>query len=220
MFVIEFQKLLRFNTGARDEILKLASTLSTLIERKALTKSNEIDTLNAFKSFRQQSREPINNIILPGIRSKVFFAYPINSDERVIAKVVSTINNRFSESIELIRWEDVHDLGNITESIVEAIKSAKFGICYLSERDENGEYAYKDNLNVLFEAGMMHILNGTSMLGWLPIRESDELTGTPPYDVIVERAITIERSDDGVLNDNALQVELEAFLARIFEEAH
>lgn len=221
VFVLEFPNVLLFNAGARDEIVKLASTLSILIERKALAKNNELDTLNAFKSFRKQAVEDLAQIILPGIKNKVFFAYPKNSDERVIAKIVSTINNRFSDSIELIKWEDVHDLGNITQTIVEAVKSAKFGICYLSERveEEGAKFPYRDNLNVLFEAGMMHILQGSNMLGWLPIRESDELSGTPPYDLIVERRITLERSEEGNLNDNALQVELENFLGETFEEA-
>lgn len=216
VFVVEFPKVLPFNVGARDELLKLTNTVSTLIERKALARSNEMDTLNAFKSFREQSSDSLSQLILPGIKSKVFFAYPKECDKDVVATVLNTINDNFSDRIQLVDWSEDIKGGYITKKIVNSISSSKFGICYLSEKSNEGELKYKDNKNVLFEAGMMYSLVDKSMIDWLPIRESKELAGDPPLDFISEGMVITQRNADGELNKADLETSLTKYLEAAF----
>ena len=86
--------------------------------------------------------------------------------------------------------------GNIILQLIEVIGRCRFGICYFSEKGEDGRYF--DNPNVIFEAGMFH--GKTSGLGgvasaWIPIREKE--SPDPFFDIAQERIVEVERDEDG-----------------------
>ncbi len=69
--------------------------------------------------------------------------------------------------------------------------------------DVPGEVRFADNPNVLFEAGMFHILRrnrGDQLEGWLPIREDNEFTTEVPFNFAGDRILVVPRNK-GELNE-------------------
>ena len=53
---------------------------------------------------------------------------------------------------------------------------------------------------ILIEAGMLYALRSShlaSTVAWIPIRETDDLTDSVPFDFVVERMIQVPRCTDG-----------------------
>jgi hypothetical protein len=92
--------------------------------------------------------------------------------------------------------------GNIHIQLLEELSQCRFGICYFSEiSQESGEIQYKDNANVLFEAGMLHGRSANTTknpANWIPIREEsskdNQNNETIPFDLYSERMITVKRA--------------------------
>ena len=93
---------------------------------------------------------------------------------------------------------------------------------YLSEPDPDGALGgkrYSDNPNVLFEAGMFHVLRhnrGESLEGWFPIRESTEWTGNVPFNFAGDRILILPRDGRGELIRELFVERLERHLGRLF----
>src|SRR6266540_5747920 len=82
-----------------------------------------------------------------------------NRADETVTAVISQVLNEFSDRLEFTDWTQMTESGNINAQISQEIMRARFGICYLSEPmpdapDEG--VRYMDNLNVVFEAGMIH----------------------------------------------------------------
>jgi hypothetical protein len=88
--------------------------------------------------------------------------------------------------------------GNINQQLIEAIRNCRYAICYLSRKNSAGDF--RDNRNVIFEAGMFHgRTEETSAVPsrWIPVREKD--SHRPPFDFAQERILLVERNKDGSL---------------------
>jgi hypothetical protein len=117
--------------------------------------------------------------------------------------------------------------GNINTQIAAEILESRFGICYLSEPDEDspaGAHQYRDNPNVVFEAGMLHArttaaadTDGGEPAGWIPVREQE--SPPPPFDFAAERIVQVPRSRTGDLNESRLREMLRRRIEALLRES-
>ena len=125
-----------------------------------------------------------------------------NSD--VIDSVLSVLQEDFfAARLQVIYWKDMDEPGNINRQLLDAIGSCRYAVCYFSQPGDDG--IYRDNPNVVFEAGMFHgRMDHVSILpaSWIPIREQQ--SETVPFDFAQERLVIPERSDAGELRATAL----------------
>lgn len=136
----------------------------------------------------------------------VFVASSSQADARVVETLVEALGREeFRGSFTSNHWQTNEQPGPVPQHIVQDIRKAKFGICYLSEPAEgDGEVEYRDNLNVLFEAGMFHALReATESEGWIPVRERN--SPPPIFDIQSERHILVPRTEDGSLDRPELE---------------
>ena len=86
--------------------------------------------------------------------------------------VIKDILYEYSEKIDLIYWKDISESGIITQQILREITNCQYGICYLSEKTSEDGSSYKDDENVLIEAGILSANSrDSSFENWIPIRE-------------------------------------------------
>jgi hypothetical protein len=112
---------------------------------------------------------------------------------------------------------------NINTQIGREILESRFGICYLSEPDGTASGRFRDNPNVVFEAGMLHArttavsdAEGNEPAGWIPIREV--ASPDPPFDFASERILYVPRSQRGELNETRLRETLAARIVALLSE--
>jgi hypothetical protein len=102
--------------------------------------------------------------------------------------------------------------------LAEIITRSQFGLCYFSEpqRETGG---YKDNPNVVFEAGMLHttILSNAEPSGWIPLRENK--SPPLPFELASERIFVVPRTADGRLNEELFHVRLRARIQLLLADA-
>ncbi len=91
--------------------------------------------------------------------------------------------------------------------LLAELGTCRYGVCYFSELDDtstNGEY--RDNPNVLFEAGMLHGRSDSDAqkpASWIPIRE--KASSPAPFDFAAERMILVPRTRKGTLQKKQFQ---------------
>ena len=128
---------------------------------------------------------------------------------------------KYSEEYDVVFWENINKPGDINTHILEAINTSQYGVCYLSEKIEDappGTPLYRDNTNVVFEAGMLYALTNDPHAQpdhWLLIREQDS-TGVP-FDFATQRILLVPRFDDGSLNENSFRSGLKDRLAGLLK---
>lgn len=205
---MESEDYLETTTLAQKELLLLADAVTRLHINRMRTKATTQGTRTALDELDVVLRDgDFPRLTKP----KVFVAYPDDSDDEVIDVIKRVLDAR-KDRIEPVFWREITDPGPITEKIETEIRQAAFGVCYLSQRSADGaEYPYFDNANVLFEAGMMNALSGSS--GWIVIREDERQaqTGPAPFDLQSLRQIAVERGPEG-LNVGYLVDKLEAMV--------
>jgi len=67
---------------------------------------------------------------------------------------------------------------------------------------------YKDNANVIFEAGMFHCktnIGNTENSIWIPVREDE--SPPAPMDFSSQRMIIVKRNENGEINDKEFRSE-------------
>lgn len=117
----------------------------------------------------------------------------------------------------------MHSPGDINVQVAEEILSARYGICFFSEEPETDESAasvrsYKDNPNVLMEAGMLHMVtegNGGVGTGWIPIREP--ASPAMPFDLVSQRTVLVPRDKAGKFHKRAFAKDLRAKLSALVD---
>jgi hypothetical protein len=106
--------------------------------------------------------------------------------------------------------------GNINLQLADEIRRAQYGICYLSEEDADEKGTFRDNPNVLVEAGMLHMVTQATTAagtGWIPIREAN--SARMPFDLESQRMVIVERSPDGILDEERFRTDLSAKLSAL-----
>jgi hypothetical protein len=207
---------------AKLELQTLADAIAILLDLYELNRSQSQMTSSAI--FDLQER--LESAKFPKLtRPHFFLAFSNRADEAVI-NVISEVLHDFTDKLEFTDWTRMNESGNINAQIAHEILRARFGICYLSEPAPEGhdaETTHVDNLNVVFEAGMLHARTTVDEAsatgdptGWIPMRE----TASPPapFDFAAERTLYVPRHPNGDLNDGRLREQLRARITSLLGE--
>lgn len=220
---------------AREELKLVAEAIGILHSKYESTKSSRTSKKSAIGELKQDLADAsFRQLTMP----HVFVASSGEADDAVVEAITSVLSrDEFTDTISWKHWEGSKQPGPIPQQIVDDITNAKFGICYLSE--PNGEHvdasdegeddaaagegkqgdcapqpAYRDNPNVLFEAGMLHSLRGIGYSsGWVPVRE--ENAPPAPFDVATERHVLVPRHEDGTLDRSKFEEQLCGYVRQL-----
>ncbi len=189
------------------ELMKIADAISLLHLLADANKVQMDSTQIARQLLEDSSFVPVIG------RRVVFFAYPKQAEPDV-RDVVIRVLEEFSSECKLLQWEDLGP-GPVRENIWEKISTCTIGACYFSEKSPGDTHAYRDNSNVLFEAGMMFALRHagrTPLRGLLLVREgqSPEI----PFDLSDENLVIVKRDANG-LRTGDLEEKVRAFMREL-----
>jgi hypothetical protein len=210
VLALETSDQVEFSRRACDELEHIADAVSICFRLWKFTESQLERTNDALSQLDLELRMKQPKLTKP----KLFLASP-GRDKReddVIECIKNVVRNGSFESLDRNRvmfrscfdlefWEDADEPGDINEYLVDSLNSCKHAICYLSEKNDQPKPRYRYNLNVIFEAGMMHLRTSQlsrQQVAWIPVREKD--SEDVPFDFSQERAIVVPRDPAGELN--------------------
>jgi hypothetical protein len=205
---------------AKQELLRLADSLAILFELYEAHKSQARMTTESIDELW----EVLSAARFPKLAKPHFFvAFSKRADPKV-GMVIRECLDRFSDRLEFTDWTQIFDSGNINAQISREITRSRFGICYFSEPSANETaHAFMDNLNVVFEAGMLHALTSVNAgstdaepSGWIPMREED--SPPAPFDFAAERTICVPRATNGSLHEERLASMLQTRILKLIGE--
>ena len=197
---LEFLSYFEPNRAAKEEFQEIAQSIE-ILHRLCKTHKNQTEnTESAVSSINTRvSRSPL-------LKSRLFFAFSSHADWEVIGIIKEALSS-YSESLEIISWDEMQSAGNIHAQMREAILTSEYGVCYFSQLGET-DGSIVDNPNVIFEAGMFYALT-SSLDGksrWLPIREKS--SHAPPFDFAADRLVNVQRNSNGAVNIQSLRAEI------------
>lgn len=222
-YCIESSQFIEITEVAISEMNRLARALGTLFGLWDAHHAHSRSKTSAIEDLRrllQHSKFP--KLAKPHI----FVASSEKADER-IKEITGEVLSEFSEKLETTDWERIYESGSVTAQVTREILESRFGICYLSEPDEESgrpsRFLYRDNPNVLFEAGMLHAStsasadsNGSGPTGWIPIREAS--SPQIPFDFASERILNVPRDVNGKLDEQRFREELRRRVRSLLQE--
>jgi len=215
----EIPEYLASTKECRVEIRQLTNTISELLNLYHMRRRQERNTKSAIKTLRTK----LEYLDYYERKNKIFFAFPHKGESDVHDAIKELLNEEYA-NIVVTDWSKMDTTGSVTDQVFNEIDASKYGICYFSEIVDNANsvHKYKDNLNVIFEAGLMHskyrMLKDSHPL-WIPIREE----GSPDiqFDLHHLRMIVVPRykrgKNRGQLKKEPFQNLLRRFLNKIFE---
>jgi hypothetical protein len=199
---IEADIVIPFLKKLTEELENIAESISILID---LEKSNNERRENTLKAIETLNKTSTNVIKLDA--PYIFLSYPKKCDMSVINSIKKVIQeNEILKKLKIIDWDEMDHAGNINIQILTAIKSSSCGICYFSEKFEG---KYIDNVNVIFEAGLIQAQSKDYdglQNNWIPIREKSE--NKIPFNFASERNIIVPRNDNDELINNEFEKKL------------
>lgn len=212
----EFDKNFENTFQLQNELYLITDAFKTLYVLNRANQTQKVNTNQAISSLSRLDSFPLNFN-----KPKVFVASSKSADSLVL-KSIESVLMKFTDDVEVDYWYKIDEAGNITSQILNSISNCSFGICYLSEFIDHseGQLKFKDNPNVMFEAGMIHGLSRISKQGpknWIPIREKEEYAGRIPFDIASERRLVVPRSIRGEFEKEEFETKLEEMLNRLVE---
>lgn len=209
----ETSEYIEITEEAKSELSKIAEALGVLIRLFRAADAQKSNTEAALENLQALLSGPLPKLTKP----MIFLASSSDAEADVVDAILGVLRERaYTERMELVYWKAMDQPGNINRQLLEAIAQCRYGLCYFSQK--NGEGEYTDNVNVVFEAGMFHgrVDELTPVpASWIPIREvqSPDL----PFDFAQERILWVERARNGALRTKAfaaaLRRRLDAMLA-------
>ncbi len=196
VIILESAEKLDITDAAKNELNKIADTISIIFRSHKTTVAKQKNTIDVIKSLEKFLIKPLLSLTKP----KLFIAFPINAERDVTEIMVKTLKDEFNDKVDLVNWKEMDHPGNINQQLIDAICACRYAICYLSERNENGEF--RDNSNVIFEAGMFHGRTdevSSVPSSWIPVREKE--SPKPPFDFAQERMLIVQRNKSGSLKE-------------------
>lgn len=202
---------------AKKELRLLADAIAELYVAKESSDSHRRNVRQVIDDLR----DILDEAALPALtKPHIFVASSGSADKEVVGHIRKALA-KFDTSLEAVMWSDVMQSGNINQQILADITKSRFGLCYMSEPSDGDDGpTYRDNLNVVFEAGMLHSLTNAPTgepVGWIPIRELD--SPEMPFDFGHERILIVPR-DNEALNVDLFHHELEQRLRAILGDKH
>jgi hypothetical protein len=197
----------------KTELGYLAKTLAVLIP-----------LCHEYDERREHTREAIglhrialNNAQWPPLtKPQLFLSSSADAAPEVMAVIMKVLEG-FRDRVRVHDWQEAAGGGNINTEMLRQIQASQYGICCLSESAGEGNgRPYRDNPNVLFEAGMMQALSmEETPRAWLPIRERD--SPDAPFNLAQQRMVIIDRNENGDLMKAKLHSDLQAQLNAILQ---
>jgi hypothetical protein len=201
---------------ARDELTLLADSLGMLMELRNLNRSLTECTKKAvgqLTSFMGDGK--VQRLTKPSL----FVASSGKADGEVM-DIIREVLDDYRSKVNVIDWTKIEESGAITTQIATNIARSRFGVCYFSERaDQNGTFAYVDNPNVIFEAGMLHALINAPDAppsGWIPVRES--ASPPAPFDFASQRIEPVPRAATGHVDREQFRMRLRNRVAALLRD--
>lgn len=219
-FLIEINKMVRPSKVLKREMQLIAEAVGLLHASDLATREQREGTRKAISNLADILQEVKLDT---GPRPLMFVASSSRAKDDVMESLEQVLNN-FKDHIFVKHWHEMHQPGNINMQLVDEIRKAQYGICYLSEEvGKEGHstktgHQFADNPNVLVEAGMLHMVTvgaTSSGTGWIPIRESE--SDEVPFDLENQRTILVERDKRGVLNRDQFESNLTAKISSLLE---
>ena len=187
---------------AKNELKNIAISISNLIDllhAYEVSEKNKRNTSIVISQLKEMMTLPLPPLTMP----QLFLATSSRADQEVIETIKKTLESAFCDRLKLIYWAEMKSPGNISMQVMKTIKACRYGICYFSEPAGEGE-GYKDNFNVIFEAGMfqgrINPAVGEHTANWIPIRE--ENSPDIPFDFAQERILMVPRKEKNQALDN------------------
>lgn len=185
---------------AKQELRRIVGCLGDLFLLNNTYNKQRKNTVSALDGLsRLQQAGDFQNLKKPF----VFLAFPGKADTAVV-DAINHVVEEYSAYLNFVRWDRISSAGSITVDLLRRVGEARYGICYFSEPSEPGKFI--DNINVVFEAGMLQSLTNSPNAqpeGWIPIRE--RASPAMPFDFAQERTVQVPRDQDGRLTSNALK---------------
>ncbi|SRR6266487_102758 len=223
VYCFESSRYIEITDVAKLELKRLADALAVLYRLWEANKAQLTGTEHAIGDLR----ELLQQAKFPRLAKPHFFvAFSHKADETVKLIIRDTLDE-FAAKLEYTDWTRMDDSGNISAQIGKEILESRFGLCYLSEPDDHDSASaprYRDNPNVIFEAGMLHArttaadeTDGGEPAGWIPIREQE--SPPAPFDFAAERILQVPRSRNGDLNESRLREMLRGRITALLRES-
>jgi hypothetical protein len=220
VLVVEFSRVIPITAGARREAELLVQALGRILWLQDAAASQLEGTRKAFAELQSVIEASRSSLDPP----TMFFAFSDRANSEVTDTIKRVVKEQHGSRLTLVSWDENDESGQITDYIVQKIFNSRYGICYLSEPNENpdpGELQYVDNDNVLIEAGMLQALKNSplgSNAAWIPVREADELTGPMPFDFTVESRLVVPRDEEGKFQVEEFEAQLKGRLEFVLQK--
>jgi len=188
------------------ELKKFTDAIAILHQLKTINRLQTKSTLEAKNRLEHGDFVPVVK------RRTMFFASSGRADKEVVDSMNEVLGN-YKASFVLSPWTDLA-YGNIHEKIWERISGCMYGMCYFSEPCDGAQHQYRDNPNVLFEAGMLFALQKarrSPLQGILLVRESG--SADIPFDLSAEYMVMVPRFADGRLDKATFCAQLDRHIS-------
>jgi hypothetical protein len=215
LLVFETNQYIEATDEAKSELEILADTYGVLIHRYQSYQSQRSGTDAALQKLDETLAKPHPKLTKP----KIFLAHSARASDDVVRLIIKTLD-AYEDKLELVNWEKIDQPGNITQQLLDAMSQCRYGICYLSEPEPEAPNRFRDNANVVFEAGMFHGRRDeltSEPASWIPVREV--LSVEVPFDFAQERIITVERYQNGKLRSGRFGKALRRRLGALLSSA-
>jgi hypothetical protein len=190
-FTMESDECIHFSKPYAKEITKLTDGIASIIRSHEGHFDQHQNTREAFDIVEDKLVKCFKTP--PGTLPQLFLASPSAKGSEEVLGEINSVLDEFGDRINVKYWKDADESGDVTTHIASAIAESRFGICYFSQPDEAP--MYKDNPNVLIEAGMIHSLSNdveAEPTAWIPIREKN--SPPMPFDIASQRMIIVPRT--------------------------
>lgn len=211
LVTFESMDYLECTPARKGEFGTIAEAIKILFQLHSTHKIRKKSTDDVLKELTVK-----DEVFLPKPKDQVFLAYSEKSDQKVIEAIKGLLSDKYGDEFEVIDWKESLKPGSISRKMAKDILNCEYGICYFSEEsDESSEKQFRDNPNVLIEAGMFYILSKKKTIsnfkGWIPIREEDSRhTGKLPFDLADLRILWVDRQEgeNGKLDEREFKEKL------------
>ena len=197
MINCEFKNHIDCTAHAKQVFMDLAKSISIMIHMANVREAQVTNSNDAISEIENLVQNRIN--ILE--KKRIFVACPNNCKPDVLT-ILKNIAKAYSPEYEFKFWFDMDEPGDVIEQLMKEISNSAYAIIYFSEIDDEEKGTFRDNPNVVYEAGMFQsqkydTLSPTKF--WIPIREKN--SPKLPFDFAKERTILIERDDENEIID-------------------
>ena len=210
----ETQDYLTITDEAKNELNFIAQAVAILYQGYLNFEENFARTREAFADLNNILSQPLPKLTKP----KIFLASSTQAHGDVI-EILMEVLEEYEEKFDMVYWKKMNQSGNINTQILKILGACRFGVCYISEPDmgavvkegdasesEKQQQVFRDNPNVIFEAGMLHGRSDYHLdfpASWIPVREGN--SNITPFDFASERTIIVERNGDDTINVDSLK---------------